>query len=111
MKNTIVITASKVLAVISILFLTGCSLFQPKEVVVEKKTVIYKGIPEQLLTPCTTTAPPPVKVYMAGSNLDRAKMLTDYSVDLIGDVQKCDKQISSIRDYDAKQRAIFEEKK
>lgn len=107
MKDNLTIAASKILAIVSILFLTGCSAFQPKEVVVEKKTVIYKNIPDHLLQSCQTSRPPNTKTYLTASEKERSELMTNYTNDLIADVKKCNDRITLIKEWDQKQNRIY----
>lgn len=80
-----------------VLFLTGCaSAPKPREVVVEKTTVVYRPAPEALLRDCKIIAPPG-KEYTTKSYPEKEAILTNYAGQLLLSLGDCNKDKASLR--------------
>lgn len=81
---------------LGILVASGCA----QQPVVKTVTQIeFKAIdlPEVLLKPCHVTEPPDQAVYLGAPFSDREEHLTNYIVELLGDLKVCNSQISQLK--------------
>jgi len=94
--------------VLTVLFLSGC-LSNPVKVVTVTE---YKAvtIPDSLLQKCDVSTPPNSAKYVASNAVGKESLLTDYSINLLNDLQVCNKKFENIRLYQDKQKKILEEK-
>lgn len=86
------------LFIIAILFvLSGCGLNATKpDIVVKTKTIVIT-VPEPLLIPCSIVSPPDKQTFIDGDKDKRIELLTDYSINLLGNLKTCNYQINSIK--------------
>lgn len=61
---------------------------------IEYKTVT---IPPVLLLPCSVAAPPSQEDYLKANFSEREEYLTNYTVELLGNLKVCNSQISNIK--------------
>lgn len=94
--------------ILPLMILTGCSV-TPKERVVTKVEYQYKSIPSALLKACQITPPPKKEEYVNASDSKKLDLLSELSIKLYGDLKACNDQVSSIREYDMKQKTIIQE--
>ncbi len=81
---------------LGILVASGCST---PPVVKTVTQVEFKAIdlPEVLLKPCHTTAPPEEDTYMKATFGEREEHLTNYIVELLADMKVCNAQIGQLK--------------
>lgn len=77
--------------------LTGCgSLSKPDPIVIVKKEIIHKTIPDSLLVKCQASKPIPIEEYLTLEPIERETYLTNYSIRLLGVIKDCDDRITAI---------------
>ena len=79
------------LALIIASFLIACASPTPAPAFDTTKYIIVKPTPELLKT-CVTTPPPAVDDYMAMNKEQREKILSEYSVALLNDLNACNQR-------------------
>lgn len=94
--------------IVSAALLAGCAI-EPQRVVVTKKEVTVIKSPELLLMPCAVTSPPDRQEYVKRSPSKQKNMLTNYSINLLGDLDKCNKQIQDIKDFQIQEETILKQ--
>jgi hypothetical protein len=82
-----------------IVILSGCSLFCPKPEIIVKEKTTYITVPASMLLKCKTTKPPELISYLEFSEQDKENTLTDYSISLIKDINKCNIQLEEIKAF------------
>ena len=95
----------KLFIVIMIVLMTGCVPVKPDVVVKEK--VVYKTIPSTLTLACNVTTPPDIISYVKSTNQVKEDTLTKYTNSLLNDLNVCNKQLNSIKDWDIQQSKIY----
>lgn len=87
--------------VLTVFIVVGCGSAPIKEVVTETK---YRAvtIPDGLLVSCSKPLPPNKDNYASLSVDLREEVLIDYSISLLSEIDKCNKQIKKIATFQAK---------
>ncbi len=88
-------------------FLTGCIT---KTIYVTQTKYEAVPLPPELTERCPTTKPPDKTAYLKKSDEEKENTLATYSVDLIGDVAQCNKQITSIKDKQIENAKLVEKR-
>ena len=89
----------KILFILSIFLITGCANSPSSKLDVQDTKIIYDAIPEHLLKPCESKKPISKEEYLLLKRDlgERETYLTNYSIDLLGIIKDCNKQIDEIR--------------
>lgn len=90
-----------------VVLVVGCST-KPQRVVVKETNYVYTSIPASSLKECSVTKPPSKKEYLESDDAGRENLLRSTMVNLYGDLNKCNSQIKSIRDFNNKQKEIVD---
>lgn len=81
------------LIVLLLLTLSGCGLFskkEPEKVYVTKVEYVKVNVPSPLRKNCVKTRPMSVNDYMSLTPIEREEYLTDYSIQLLGNLKDCE---------------------
>lgn len=89
------------------LLLPGCSA--TIEHVVVKTEHHYPGLPTAIMKDCDITPPPSKDRFIDASDEDRIKMLSTFSISLLGNINDCQGTINHIREYDMRQIELVKE--
>lgn len=93
-----------------IMLISGCST-KPQRVIVKETEYVYTSIPDASLRKCSVTKPPAKQEYLDTDDIGRENLLRSTIVKLYGDLDKCNSQIQSIKDFDTEQQKIIKKKK
>lgn len=90
----------KLIALVMLLSIPGCTLFSKKEPVIVKEYVnIGYNIPEFLLKQCSVTNPPKEEDYLKLTLSQRETNLTEYILYLYRDMKNCNNQLDRLSEY------------
>lgn len=79
------------IALLSSFLLIGCASQPPAAIITPTNYIVVRPTPE-LLKVCVTTPPPDVATYMALSKEQREKLMSEYSIALLGDLNVCNQR-------------------
>lgn len=99
----------KVLFAVFVLFLLSACASTPKTEIVVKETYLVVETPKDMLTCGVIPAPPDVVLY---SKIDtdfatKEKLLTDYGLDLLSALRRCQVNFESISKYQKEQMELI----
>lgn len=93
---------------ISLLALSlGACATAPATVTVTKIQTQVVATPEELLKPCTVTAPPSKDAFMSTDMIGRQTLLANYTTSLLKDLGLCNTQIKEIKVFQDKQIKLY----
>lgn len=88
----------KYFTILLAILLVGCSSTKQPDMIIKNHAVLIT-VPDVLLVKCEPTKPPQLNNYLDSSYKDKEDMLTNYSINLLSDINKCNNQLSSISEY------------
>ena len=88
--------------------LQSCGFIKTKTEVVTETKREYVTIPGYLLEPCQVSIPPEKNYYKGSDYQAKEELLTDYSLDLLTDLENCNTQLKGIMKFQDKQIKIIE---
>ncbi len=94
---------SKYLLILATIFLTACAS-APKEVIVQDVKTTYRAIPEQLLRKEPVPVPVDRTKYMSMDFLQKEVYLTNFALENMQALGKCNATLQSIIDYNKAQQ-------
>ena len=97
------------IAIITLLLTTGCSIFKDKTIYVTQTKYLTSDIPTVLLQPCSTSIPPDKTEYLNSNTRQKETTLTSYIVNLHGDIAVCNKKLDGIRTMQSELKKKAEE--
>ena len=86
-------------ALFNIMVLGGCSFNKPLPQLVTKVETVHIKVPENLLQPCLVTRPPNPIDYLEMDYEGKENELTNFSINLLKDLNICNSQIKQIKDF------------
>jgi hypothetical protein len=97
------------LVVLALLALTGCATVKPEIVTVEKIRTVFVEPPASFLEDCKVDAPPVAKNYIESDWPTKEALLTVYARSQIFNLNKCNTDKRSLRNWVKEQKQIFQE--
>jgi len=100
-------------ATLLILILSGCGLFtkkEPEKVYITKTEYVTVTIADSLRAKCKHTKPIPIEEYMSLTPIEREEYLTDYSIELLGNIKDCETQKNKVIQTVDKTNELFKGK-
>lgn len=92
------------------IFLTAaCSHLPPEQEVAVKAKYVKIDIPSWLFNKCSITEPPGAAAYVAMKFPAKEDSLVNYSIKLIGDLNKCNDGIAEIQKVYTQQQKLMDE--
>lgn len=92
-----------------VILISGC-VAKPQRVIVKEVEFVYNPIPESFLKKCSVTKPPAKQEYMSADDIGKENLLRTNIISLYGDLNNCNSQINSIRDFNTQQQKIINKK-
>lgn len=85
---------------------TACANTQTKEIIKEQEFVVLKP-PKALLEPVPLPDPPEREIYMLAYPQRKVTILTDYLLNVMFTVDRCNNNIRGIKEYQDKVEAVY----
>lgn len=95
--------------ILAYLSIVGCSTLVKNVPIYVTDTKVVT-VPPELLTACVPSPPPDKTKYLSSDYMQKESILIDYSMLLLNDIQTCNDKITSIKDINDKQKALYENK-
>jgi hypothetical protein len=95
----------KVVLLTSVLFLTACATTSPKQVIVDRPTLVPP--PDNLILNCLVEPPPNMTAFMAASERERVAILSTKFNTQTKNTLECNHRLSQLRAWVKQQQAIY----
>ena len=100
----------KLLPLLIVLLLVGCSTTKEVVTAVETKTVLVAP-PDELLLKCEVTPPPNIEEYVAADWPTKEELLTSYSTKQMKSIFKCNTNMAALQKWKKDQTDLYSKKK
>lgn len=88
------------------LLITACTTVPEKEIIITKEFYTY-DLPKNLTTSCKPKSPLAIETFASMTPEEQNTYLTKYTIDLLGDLKKCDNKVMGIKSYVEQQKTIM----